>query len=134
MKKIATLTASIALSAALATAASAASESPSGSTTSPAQDPQVTVTTGQIVTSPSEGFGQQSLLSELTKLKDFVVASAPLTITKEAYFYDSPNGKAWNRLGPSILTTSGKVQGDWVEVYTWLGLGWVHAPGYIPYP
>ncbi|WP_199909940.1 hypothetical protein [Paenibacillus sp. CAA11] len=146
MKKIAAITASLTLSAALATAAGAA---PAGTTTTTDTTTTTTTTTdtntttgttptatnGQVVTSTPANNSNSLLVDEPIVVKELLtIAPAPLTIKDLTYFYDAPNGKIWNRLGPTDVTPTGQIVNGWVEIYTWLGKAWVYAPNYVPYP
>ncbi|GGA50436.1 hypothetical protein [Paenibacillus physcomitrellae] len=131
MKKIAALTASFALSAALATAASAAPADTSSTDTS-----NSTVVTGQVVsTTTPDGTTYEGTVAEPIIVPELItIAPAPLTLNEVTYFYDMPQGNAWSALAPQVVTPTGNMVGDWVEIYTWLGKAWVYAPGYIAYP
>lgn len=121
MKKIAAITASLALSAAFATAASAdeATTTPTTTTTTTTTTTGTPTTSTPVVTAP-------------VIVPDLVVVNPPKKweITKITTFYQDPNGKAWGKLDPQVLEPTGQIIGNWVEIYTWLGKGWVWAPEY----
>ncbi|WP_433944108.1 hypothetical protein [Paenibacillus sp. SN-8-1] len=120
MKKLAAITATLALSAAFATAASA-DTAPVTTTNSTGTS---TTTSTPVVTSTT--------VSSPIIVPDLIVANPPKKweILKVTTFYKDPNGKAWGKLDPQVLEPTGQIIGDWVEIYTWLGKGWVFAPEY----
>lgn len=55
-----------------------------------------------------------------------------IELTEVTYFYDMPNGKIIGSLAPQKVdttTTSAQVvlDGEWVEIYTWLGTAWIYV-------
>ncbi|KHF33655.1 hypothetical protein CM49_04072 [Paenibacillus sp. P1XP2] len=58
----------------------------------------------------------------------------PIVISKITPFFADPNGRILNFLSPQVVYSTGKhvtdVNGDgqWVEIYTWLGTAWLHIP------
>lgn len=104
MKKITSITASLILTAAFAGAASAA----------PVEEPVAPV-----------------LEEPIVNIGDTIIAPTPIELTKTAEFFAAPGGKSWGELAPQFVHPTGETQGDWVEIYTWLGKAWLHIPGYV---
>ncbi|MBP2002452.1 hypothetical protein J2Z69_003525 [Paenibacillus shirakamiensis] len=131
MKKIASITAALALSAAFATAASA--DATTTTTTTTGTTPTTTTTTGTTptTTTPSTTTTTTTTMKPVI-WSDLTIINPPKKwdITKITTFYKDPNGKAWSTLDPQKLEPTGQVIGNWVEIYTWLGKGWVWAPEY----
>lgn len=128
MKKLAAITASLALTAAMATAVSAAPEDTTSTSAVQGQVVSTTTSDGQTLTTPL-------MVDEPIVIPSLVtIAPAPLEIKKLTYFFDIPKGTAIAALGPQIVTPTGNMVGDWVEIYTWLGTAWIFAPGYVAYP
>lgn len=53
-----------------------------------------------------------------------------INLTSMTPFYKSPGGTMIGYLGPQKLDTTGNgktdpASGQWVEIYTWMGLAWI---------
>ncbi|MEC0243734.1 hypothetical protein P4H66_28400 [Paenibacillus dokdonensis] len=125
MKKIVTFAAAFGLMASMGTAAFA--------------DADATTTTGETSTTVS---GSSTTVVEATKLVDEplikptdlnTIDTIPLVLTENTPFYFEPAGKMANMLAPqTVFSTGNRVtdiigNGEWVEIYTWLGKAWVHV-------
>lgn len=138
MKKLSILAATVALSLTLATVASADTSSTSNTgqsnTSIEATTTQTTTTDTTSKEAPSaetENAPVRLTVSEpFVKGSDLVVAPLPIELNEITVIYEAPEGKAWSKLAPQTVTPSGKVQGEWFEIHTWLGDAWVHLPGY----
>ncbi|WP_054956892.1 hypothetical protein [Paenibacillus dakarensis] len=61
-----------------------------------------------------------------------IIPTKVIQLTSKTYFYDMPNGKIIGSLAPQKVdttTTSAlqEVNGEWVEIYTWLGKAWIYV-------
>ncbi|MEF2967537.1 hypothetical protein V3851_17050 [Paenibacillus sp. M1] len=105
MKKLATLSAAVILSAAFATGASAA---------------------------PVEDVVAPEVEEPIVEAEDVVIAPNPIELLEITYIYGAPQGDAISALAPQMVHPTGSIVGDWVEIYTWLGTTWIYLPGYVP--
>lgn len=133
MKKLSIFAATAALSLTLATVASA----DTSSTTNTEQNNTSTeATTTQTTTTETQSTQTENNPIRLTvsepfvKASDLVVAPLPIDLEETTVIYEMPEGKAWSKLAPQYVTPTGKVQGEWFEIHTWLGNAWIHLPGY----
>lgn len=135
MKKLSIFAVTAILSLTLATVASA--DTPTTEQSSTATE----ATTTQTTTTETQSTETQSAQTQdnpikltvsepFVKASDLLVAPLPIELKEDTIFYEAPEGKEWNTLSPQNVTLTGKVQGEWFEIYTWLGNAWVHLPGY----
>lgn len=133
MKKLSILAATAALSLTLGTVASADTSSTSNieqnNTFTEATTTQTTTTETQS-TQTANNPVRLTVSEPFVKASDLVVAPLPIELKEPTIFYETPEGNAWSKLAPQIVTPTGKVQGEWFEVYTWLGNAWIHLPEY----
>lgn len=120
MKKLSIFAATAALSLTLATVASADTSSVDTTTTS-------TETTASQAEQPVV---RLTVSEPFVKAEQLIIAPLPIQLNEKTVFYHSPEGKAWSVLAPQHVTPTGKVQGEWFEIYTWLGNAWIHLPEY----
>ncbi|MNJ41851.1 hypothetical protein D3C77_367930 [compost metagenome] len=119
MKKLSIFAATAALSLTLATVASANTGSVDTTTTTESTASQVEQPVVRLTV--SEPF---------VTAEQLIIAPLPIELNEKTVFYQSPEGKAWSVLAPQNVTPTGKVQGEWFEIYTWLGNAWIHLPEY----
>lgn len=65
--------------------------------------------------------------------KLIVTESRMIDLPKVTYFYDMPDGKPMGAVAPQLIDTTGQEflvspDGDWVEIYTWMGKYWIKIP------
>lgn len=138
MKKLSIFAATAALSLTLATVASADTSSTSNMEQS--KTPIEATTTGTTTTdtpsSEAPATETQNAPVRLTVSEPFItgsdlfVAPLPIELNEITVIHESPEGKAWSKIAPQYVTPTGKVQGEWFEIHTWLGNAWIHLPGY----
>lgn len=123
MKKLSIFAATAALSLTLATVASA--------DTSSTSNMEQNNTSTEATTTQTENNPIRLTVSEpFVKASDLVIAPLPIDLEETTVIYEMPEGKAWSKLAPQSVTPTGKVQGEWFEIYTWLGNAWIHLPGH----
>lgn len=138
MKKLSILAATAALSLTLATVASADTSSTSNTEQS---NTSIEATTTQTTTPDTPSSEAPATETENTPVRltvtepfvkgsDLVVAPLPIELNEITVIYESIEGKAWSKLAPQYVTPTGKVEGEWFEIHTWLGNAWIHLPGY----
>ncbi|MCQ4088714.1 hypothetical protein [Saccharibacillus sp. JS10] len=84
--------------------------------------PSTGMNTGGTVNIPATSIDDPSKIS--------VNPTPTIDLTTMTPFYKSPGGTMIGYLGPQKLDTTGKGQtdpasGQWVEIYTWMGLAWI---------
>lgn len=126
MKKIFSITAALGLALSVSTAAAADPVDSADSTESAAE----TVIEGTVNTTPTPP--TKWIFKEPTIKADEVILDPAemIDLTKVTYFYTMPNGDFMGALEPQIVdaTRNDKViveNGEWVEIYTWLGKAWI---------
>jgi hypothetical protein len=133
MKKLSILAATAALSLTLASVASADTSSTSNMEQSNTSTEATTTQTMSTETQSTETENNPIRLTvsePFVKAGDLFVAPLPIELKETTVIHEMPEGKAWSKLAPQIVTPTGKVQGEWFEIYTWLGNAWVHLPGH----
>lgn len=140
MKKLSIFAVTAALSLTLATVASA--DTPTTEQNSISTEATTTQTTStETQSTEAQSTEAQSaqtqdnpikltVIEPFVKAGDLFVAPLPIELQEDTIFYETPEGREWNTLAPQKVTLTGKVQGEWFEIYTWLGNAWVHLPGY----
>ncbi|MDR9857073.1 hypothetical protein RJP21_26100 [Paenibacillus sp. VCA1] len=130
MKKMITFAAAFGLMASMATAAFADEDRPAAETEAAAAPVTGTSTT---IVEPTKLF-DEPLIQQGSLAKE---NNEPIVISAITPFCESPNGKIMNFLSPQVVFSTGShasdVNGDgeWIEIYTWLGKAWVHVPAVV---
>lgn len=119
MKKLSILAATAALSLTLATAASADTGNTDTTSSADTNSPQA-----------QESVVKLTVSEPFVKAEQLFIAPLPIELNEKTVFYENPNGKAWSALAPQSVMPTGKVQGEWFEIYTWLGNAWIYLPGH----
>lgn len=133
MKKILSVTAVLGLTLSMA-AVAAADPVETVETTQPTTTTTTTTTTPVVEVSATTStyfeFKEPTIKAEEIPL----IPMKLIQLTKKTYFYDMPNGTIKGVLAPQIIdTTRSSTQvvadGEWVEVYTWIGKYWIFMGG-----
>ncbi|CAH1221123.1 MULTISPECIES: hypothetical protein [Paenibacillus] len=109
-------------------------ETAPGSQTASEESEGVTGQTAEGTTTEASTSTTDKMFDEpLVKPGDEVQAPTMLLkLLERTWFYDAPNGKPIGALGTQIVDTTGEVVngfdgGEWVQIYTWKGKGWIHV-------
>ena len=94
---------------------------PTTTTTTPVIEASATTSTYSVIDEP------------VIKADEVVlIPTKVIQLTKKTNFYDMPNGKIIGALAPQEVDTTTTsslevVDGEWVEIYTWLGTAWIYV-------
>lgn len=126
MKKIVTFAAAFGLMASMGTAVFA-DNADSATTTDASSTTPVAESTSETVTEPTKMIPEPIV----TANSGVTQPNLPLILTVNTPFYFEPGSQIANMLAPQVVSTTGNrvgsLTGEWVEVYTWLGIAWVHV-------
>lgn len=133
MKKTLSITAVLGLALSMTAVAAADPVQTVVDTTPPTTSTATTTTTTTPVIEAAATTSTYSVIDEPVIKADEVVMipTKVIQLTKKTKFYDMPNGKIMGALAPQKVdttTTSSQVvvDGEWVEIYTWLGTAWIY--------
>ncbi|BFH65295.1 hypothetical protein [Paenibacillus azoreducens] len=125
MKKIMAFAVAVGLMASMGTAAFADADNKGADQ---AQTSAPVTGTSTTVVEPTEKYSPPSSQPSSTG------GTLTLEITEATPFYFQPEGKLANTLAPQTVFSTGKRvadtkgNGEWLEIYTWLGNAWMHIP------
>lgn len=92
-----------------------------------------TTTTTVVKEADSDSLNIPTLDEPIIKAHEVVLNPTKIIeLTSKTYFYDAPNGKIIGALAPQKVNTTRTnsqevVEGEWVEIYTWLGAAWIYV-------
>ncbi|MWV47330.1 hypothetical protein GRF59_27420 [Paenibacillus sp. HJL G12] len=125
MKKIVTFAAAFGIMASMGTAVFADAD-----TTTTTETPASTVSgTSVTVADPVKLVDEPIIKADQTE----TLSNVPLILTENTMFYFEPGGKIANMLAPQVVYATGNRvtdilgNGEWVEIYTWIGTSWIHV-------